>query len=287
MKCTRMSKFYFFERTTQSVDVFPLFLSNKIQGENEFWWILLISFYKFILWIKLFDLRNSKKSEKKRVTLFVSRMAPKMLVKDNPNISHWNLENGYENGWSEHDYPLRVFNARQGAALVLCLNIFEENLEYVCKGPIQGKFFCVSWNVIANWYQLIATKKGFKIILSAPGEIIKMSRHSFRVPLLEQADISIIPKLTYTSEELRSYKPSQRQCFFNSERQLQFFKFYAQHNCEAECLSNYTKIKCGCVKFSLPSKIRVEYFRLNVDIVLVKNLKSQEIQIIYQKYSIF
>lgn len=83
-----------------------------------------------------------------------------------------------------------------------------------------------------------------------------------RVPLLEQAEISVVPTLTYTSTELRGYTPSQRQCFFNSERRLFFFKFYAQHNCEAECLSNYTKIKCGCVKFSSPRMVKFSRLEL-------------------------
>lgn len=43
-----------------------------------------------------------------------------------------------------------------------------------------------------------------------------------------------------------------RQCFFNSERYLRFFKHYTQHNCELECLANYTMKTCGCVKFSMP-----------------------------------
>lgn len=33
---------------------------------------------------------------------------------------------------------------------------------------------------------------------------------------------------------------------------LRFYKNYTQANCEMECLSNYTKNECGCVKFSMP-----------------------------------
>lgn len=159
-------------------------------------------------------------------------MAPEvMIVDNNPNVTNWSLENGYEGGINDIKYPIRMFNARQSGALVVYLRLYEQDLEYLCRGPIQG----------------------FKVILTTPGESLKMSRHSFRVHLSEQADILIRPKLITTADELRSYKPEQRQCFFGSERKLKFFRFYAQHNCELECLANFTHRECGCVKFFMPS----------------------------------
>lgn len=159
-------------------------------------------------------------------------MAPDMMtVTNNPNVSRWTLENGYEIGYNENDYPIRIFNAKQGAAVVILLRLFEKDLEYLCKGPIQG----------------------FKVILHTPGQMMKNTRHTFRVPLSEEAEISIKPRLITTSDDLRDYSPNQRKCFFSSERQLRFFKYYTNHNCEAECLANFTNRECGCVKFSMPS----------------------------------
>lgn len=160
-------------------------------------------------------------------------MAPEMMtVTSNPNMSHWTLDDGYDDGRNGQEYPIRMFNAKQHGALVLFLVLHEHDLDYICRGAVQG----------------------FKIILSTPGEALKMSRHSFRVPLAEQADISITPSLVSTSDVLRRYTPEQRKCFFTSERPLQFFKSYAVQNCELECLANYTKQECGCVKFSMPSE---------------------------------
>lgn len=171
-------------------------------------------------------------------------MAPIMLGSgENPQISHWSLQDGYDDDFSERAYPIRVFNARQDAGLVIFLQVFERDLEFLCRGPIQG----------------------FKIILTTPGDMLKMSRHTFRVPLLEQGEISIKPRLVRTSEELRKYSPNQRQCFFDFERRLRFFKCYAQHNCEAECLSNFTVKQCGCVKFSSPSKSVVIIFQSGIN----------------------
>lgn len=58
-----------------------------------------------------------------------------------------------------------------------------------------------------------------------------------------------------TSDGLKHYLPNRRQCFFNKERFLRYFKVYTQQNCELECLANYTMQQCGCVKFSMPRDI--------------------------------
>lgn len=51
---------------------------------------------------------------------------------------------------------------------------------------------------------------------------------------------------------LRTYKPHQRDCYFEGERELKFFKSYTKSNCDWECLTNYTLAFCDCVKFSMP-----------------------------------
>lgn len=45
---------------------------------------------------------------------------------------------------------------------------------------------------------------------------------------------------------------SSRQCYFEHERYLRYFKVYTQANCELECLTNYTMFKCNCVTFTMP-----------------------------------
>lgn len=101
----------------------------------------------------------------------------------------------------------------------------------MCRGPVQG----------------------FKILLHTPGEIPQVSKHYIRVPLQQEVLISVKPNMITTSDELKYYKPSQRQCYFEKERYLKFFKVYTQRNCELECLTDHTLRNCGCVKFSMPS----------------------------------
>lgn len=161
-----------------------------------------------------------------------------MTVNGNPNVSHWSFEDGYDEKADDEAYPIRVFNARHEAALVIFLRLHEKDLEYLCRGSIQG----------------------FKVILHTPGQILKTLRHTFRVPLSDAAEIWITPKLITTSDELRSYAPNERKCFFSTERRLRFFRMYTQYNCEAECLANFTQMQCGCVKFSMPSKLLIDVF---------------------------
>lgn len=167
-------------------------------------------------------------------------------INTNPKISQWSSENGYKKRFSTKEYPYRLFNSNQLGSLMIMLRLKEQDLDYLCYGSLQG----------------------YKIILRLPGEILKTSRHAFYVPPLTQAYITIKPRLTTTSEELRNIKPNRRQCFFHSERQLCYFKLYTQHTCETECLANFTKIECGCVKFSMPSKCFFYIFHVKARIAL-------------------
>lgn len=84
--------------------------------------------------------------------------------------------------------------------------------------------------------------------------------------------ITVKPHMITTSHALKNLSPekylikifkiiflncfiSRRQCFFNKERALRFYKVYSQKNCEMECIANFTFAKCGCVKFSMPRNI--------------------------------
>ena len=169
-------------------------------------------------------------------------MAPEMMtVTNNPDVTKWNLQDGYDDSEinGAETYPYRVFGAGARAGLFALLRLSEQDLEYLCRGPVQG----------------------FKILLHTPGEVPQVSKHYFRVPLLQEVLVSVKPQMITTSEGLRHYEPNRRQCYFNSERQLKFFKVYTQRNCELECLSNFTRSQCGCVKFSMPSNFHDLFFQ--------------------------
>lgn len=169
------------------------------------------------------------------------RMALEMMaINGQPNILDWNLETGYSTKAKDKSYPIRVFSAQKDSALSFKLRSFDVDVEYVCRTLVPG----------------------YKLFLHTPGDVLRASDISIRVPFSEEIYISIKPKLITTSDGLRQYRTKQRRCFFNSERHLHFFKFYSLSNCKSECLANYTLQMCGCVKFSMPS---------NVEIYIAKN----------------
>lgn len=69
--------------------------------------------------------------------------------------------------------------------------------------------------------------------------------------------------VTRGDESLRKYSPEQRGCYFEGERELQFFKTYTKTQCNFECLTNYTIRECGCVHFSYPRNQSTDICDLN------------------------
>lgn len=160
-------------------------------------------------------------------------MAPGMMnADDNPNVSQWSLEAGYEYESNGTEYPIRNLNVGTDTGLVLTFYFNDSDLELWCKDMVLG----------------------YRVILSVPGDELKMSEQQNLAPLDSDTQILLKPKMVTTSEGLQNYEPNQRKCFYSSERQLRFYRNYTQNNCEAECLANFTNIECGCVKFSMPSK---------------------------------
>lgn len=160
-----------------------------------------------------------------------------LLAKNNPNVSGWRMENGYAGAFTDREYPKRILESNAEIALELILSL---DIKHSLCGMISS---------------------GFKIFVDIPGEVVNVE-HFHYVGLLEVIRIGIEPKIFDISHGLSNYKPNQRGCFFNSERRLRFFKIYTKYNCEQECLANFTKKECGCVKFSMPSKYKLIYYYL-------------------------
>lgn len=160
-----------------------------------------------------------------------SRVAPELkITTENPNVSHWSLDNGYETTTAiENEYPIRVFTSK--SIYLLCsIRLFDKDVGSHCE-----------WGA------------GFTLGFTVPGDTVKIVDHIY-IEMNQVINVLIKPKIIITSEKLRNYSPKQRRCFFNSERRLRFFEFYTQINCENECLANFTQHECGCVKYSMPSK---------------------------------
>lgn len=152
-------------------------------------------------------------------------------------MPQWSLEHGLNKSIAidNFTYPYRSFRLGEEMNLVAILRLYEENIDYVCRAPFQG----------------------YKILLHPPNEEPNFQRHflNIRVPLEKYVMVAVTPNMITTSEGLRSYPPSRRQCYYKWEKPLQFFKIYTQSNCEIECLTNATYATCGCVRFAMPRKL--------------------------------
>lgn len=149
--------------------------------------------------------------------------------------SDWGLDTGYNQNSPEKVYPNIAPDAGQNNGLELTLSSREYDREFMC----------------GDLYQ------GFFISLRLPGEGAWEEQVYSLLDLSENIRIPIEPKLHDISKGLSRYKPEQRQCFFNFERPLHFFKIFTIRNCMYECLINITRQQCGCILFSMPSKLLV------------------------------
>jgi hypothetical protein len=94
------------------------------------------------------------------------------------------------------------------------------------------------------------------VLLHNPTNFPNVEDQYFQVPLDRDVMVGIKPMLMNTSEELRSYSPERRQCFFAIERHLQHFSIYTQENCDFECYTNYTLNKCNCTAYYMPREFK-------------------------------
>ena len=152
----------------------------------------------------------------------------------------WTLEDGYPRVAGKDTFPRRVMSAGSKAGLFLLLRAYEQDLDYVCRGPVQG----------------------FKVWLHDPAEVPRVGTQYFRAPLNQEIVVAIKPDLMTTSAGLKNYDPHRRHCFFAQERQLQFFQSYTQQNCQVECVANYTRTRCGCVAFHMPRKFILNFNKI-------------------------
>lgn len=98
-----------------------------------------------------------------------------LSVTNNSKAEHWNLEDGYNKKIevNPETYPYRVFGAGARLGMFALLRLYEQHLEYLCRGPVQG----------------------FKITLHTPGEVPQVSKHYFRVPYLQEVLVAVRPNM--------------------------------------------------------------------------------------------
>ncbi|KAK5641661.1 hypothetical protein RI129_010208 [Pyrocoelia pectoralis] len=144
--------------------------------------------------------------------------------------SEWNPEDGYDGGENVQIYPRRTSTTGTYGGMEVVLQSIVRDASYNC-----GDSF-----------------KGFKIMIHHPGEMPRFHQHYFWLPMDQLISVSIKPNMITTYDDLKAYKPEARQCYFQGEKYLKYFRIYNQQNCLLECLTNITFEMCGCVNFYMP-----------------------------------
>ncbi|XP_057659149.1 pickpocket protein 28-like [Diorhabda carinulata] len=143
---------------------------------------------------------------------------------------NWSISGGYNESASLYPYPRRALLAGAQNSLTVLLKTNKKNLDYSCKTSVQG----------------------YRVSLHIPSRVPRPSQEYFRVPLDEVVLAAIQPDMINTDESVKLYNANRRECFFEYEKQLKYFKLYTNLNCHLECLTNYTLHYCGCVDFFMP-----------------------------------
>lgn len=158
--------------------------------------------------------------------LFTNNMSKDLRQPNHGQRSNWTVS-----GYPDNDplaYPFRVMSPGRRAGLFLSLSMRKKDVDYACKGAVNG----------------------FRVTLHTPDETPRTASHFYRAPFNTETSIAITPRVISTSENLRSYKPAKRQCFFPGEKRLEFFKSYTQENCKSECVTG--EFECSFPQQVLP-----------------------------------
>lgn len=58
-------------------------------------------------------------------------------------------------------------------------------------------------------------------------------------------NIELTPEIIRTDEDLRSLNPKDRECYFDGEKTLKYFRKYSMANCILECIADFSIKSCG------------------------------------------
>ncbi|KAK9709713.1 Amiloride-sensitive sodium channel [Popillia japonica] len=146
------------------------------------------------------------------------------------------------------------------------------DLDKSCKNkyPLKGDLHDTKGLIIKlnPLYPVVNTRNHTKIIIHKPNELPIINQNFYGLPPAAKRAISISPRVTLTEDSLRSYLPQQRNCYFNGEKKLIYFKYYTQMNCESECvLSNINSERKSAKNLNITSQDdakQTDYNRLEI-----------------------
>ncbi|CAH0397120.1 unnamed protein product [Chilo suppressalis] len=150
-----------------------------------------------------------------------------------PAALEWGLDEGYPKVFppdpSIKPYRVMVSGENYGLSVELYLNISEH--QHACDG----------------------NSLGFTVLIKSPTNHVYTST-VLRLPMDRMTTIEVSPVTYKTDAALRTLNPEQRQCFFQNERQLEYYQFYTGSNCKHDLFVTESKRICNCTLFNWPRK---------------------------------
>lgn len=140
----------------------------------------------------------------------------------NPNVT-WTIQKGYQNESEENKFP---FDASEKQIFEFKLNL--DKLTKVCNSSL------------------------FHTILHMPNEMPTDLHKTFTANHGFSMKILFSIKSHKMDDAMKSYSPQIRNCIFDDEIKLKFFKSYTKTHCEFELLIKLTLETCGCVFYWMP-----------------------------------
>jgi acid-sensing ion channel, other len=87
--------------------------------------------------------------------------------------------------------------------------------------------------------------------IHSPFEFLEREKQ-FDIFYGKSMEILITPRIVRSDPDLKELKPEARQCYFENERKLKYFKIYSKKLCEMECKSFVIFENCNCTPYYLP-----------------------------------
>ncbi|XP_055622258.1 pickpocket protein 28-like [Toxorhynchites rutilus septentrionalis] len=153
-------------------------------------------------------------------------------IQQTSSSTSWDVTDGYRADAGIRTYPFRSLGKGTRDGLTIVLKTKKIDNEFYCKG----------------------IQDGFKIAVNAPYKAPAVSQGYYTVYPLQTVFIMVNPELIETADGLKKHSYEKRECFFQSERSLRFYKIYNQANCMIECLANQTLEVCGCLTLNFPGE---------------------------------
>ncbi|ODM96336.1 Pickpocket protein 28 [Orchesella cincta] len=157
---------------------------------------------------------------------------------DQKEIEEWSEWKAEESGFlvqgSDSEKPMRTFPRRQIKAgktygLSILLN------------PDLGEYFCTSSDSV-----------GFRLAPHLPIDVPHVMDLGIAIKPNTEVFLGIKPEITLADPDIKDFKLEKRNCYFQGEKELAYYKYYTVSNCIEECIANITYSNCGCVRYNMP-----------------------------------